>query len=251
MKHARWLATVLLLAPSAVAGAPAANAASMPDCRAPGVTPPIARTSHAATFEDYPLMSRVLGEQGDTIVGYTVLANGTVGDVKVQNSSGSLRLDDASVAFVSRYLFTPATKAGAPFACHLLTQMSWRLHVSDQAIPVGGVSATLRPSKSDFPPGAAERNERGRVVAVIFADETGVIAGAVVMVQSAFADLNDATVTYLKSRKLKPLELDGKPAKSFLAVEVDWSPDGKPLDNNSNIHPSSPEQAQPGPKTGK
>ena len=86
----------------------------------------------------------------------------------------------------------------------------------------------LQPTRSDYPPGALERHETGRVIAMIFSDETGTISNAFVVSQSAYADLNDATLTYLKKRKLRPLELDGKPVKSVVTIEVDWSPDSKP-----------------------
>jgi len=251
LTFARWIVALLILsAPPAAAAVPVSGTAALSTCNDRSLTRPIARTSHAATFEDYPLLSRVLGEQGNTIVSYVIQPDGTVNEVKVQSSSGSLRLDDASVGFVSRYLFTPATRAGAPVACRYATQMTWQLSVSNEGPEIGGLSATLQPTPSDYPPGALERHETGRVIATIFSDESGTIASAFVVRQSAYADLNDATLTYLKKRKLKPLELDGRPVKSVMAVEVDWSPDGKPLPKSEVVLPTPDGEGQEGRKPG-
>jgi len=72
-------------------------------------------TSHAVSAADYPPESLQAGEQGTAALRFVVIDDGTVGDVQVVRSSGSLRLDRAAVAMVkSRWRYQPATTNGRP-----------------------------------------------------------------------------------------------------------------------------------------
>jgi outer membrane biosynthesis protein TonB len=95
------LAAILFEAVMFAAAAQAQSVASdtgtgIPFCNAAGISKPAMQTK--MSLEDsYPPLSVVLGEEGSTVVGFTILKNGTVADVHVEASSGSLRLDSASV----------------------------------------------------------------------------------------------------------------------------------------------------------
>lgn len=78
---------------------------------------------------DYPDTSRRLKEEGDTIIAILILADGSVGEVRVEKSSGFQRLDDAAVAFYKsgKPKFNPGTKAGQPIAAWKTLKVTWKL----------------------------------------------------------------------------------------------------------------------------
>jgi protein TonB len=69
----------------------------------------------AVTDADYPALSVTLTEQGTVIVSVQVLADGSVGEVKVAKSSGYPRLDERALEIVKqRGKFRPASRQGTP-----------------------------------------------------------------------------------------------------------------------------------------
>jgi len=56
----------------------------------------------------YPLMSRRLAEQGSVILRVYVQADGSAGEIQIQKSSGSRRLDSAAVEAAKNSKFRPA-----------------------------------------------------------------------------------------------------------------------------------------------
>ncbi len=59
---------------------------------------------------DYPVESLNKGEQGDTLINFKILTDGTVDAIKVITSSGSERLDEAAVKCASNWHYRPAIK---------------------------------------------------------------------------------------------------------------------------------------------
>ncbi|HXC56075.1 MAG TPA: TonB family protein [Rhizomicrobium sp.] len=213
----------IVLAAGALAAPPAWGAAAYPPfCNAPGITPPMALTSHAPTSEDYPPLSVMQGETGTTAALYTVLANGAVGDVTVVNSSGSLRLDDATTSFIRRFQFKPALRNGTPLACNSSIAVRWNLNDSLDALRAS-VSFVFRPAKSEFPAGAAERGEEGAVMAVMVLGDGDKVENASVMQACPFADLNNATLAYLRKQPVKSAVVNGRRIRSVFAVMVEWT----------------------------
>jgi len=64
----------------------------------------------------YPRLSKRLREEGVVILELWVLEDGTVADLIVKTSSGYPRLDQAAVAAVKRWYYTPATRGGEAVA---------------------------------------------------------------------------------------------------------------------------------------
>jgi protein TonB len=60
----------------------------------------------------YPRASRALGEQGKVMLDVYVLADGSVGDIRVHQSSGFERLDDSALRAVRQWRFKPARQSG-------------------------------------------------------------------------------------------------------------------------------------------
>ena len=88
-----------------------AKAVSAP--AAPVIQPP---SADAAGLQNkapaYPLMSRKKKEQGVVLLLLLVKADGSVGEVRLQQSSGFARLDQAARQTVKKWRFTPAQQQG-------------------------------------------------------------------------------------------------------------------------------------------
>jgi protein TonB len=105
--------------------------------RAGPVLPPVAPVRVAAKArpglvgvgpDDYPLVSRRLGEEGRTRLVVGIAADGTVRDCRVTASSGHPRLDArACEVALRRWRFTPATADGVAVPSTAERTISWRL----------------------------------------------------------------------------------------------------------------------------
>jgi protein TonB len=115
------LVAIALIAPALMA-----RAGAEPLCNASGTTAPAASNLHLAS--DYPLLSVVLHEEGTTIVSFVIGTDGRTGAATVIQSSGSLRLDDASREAIRNWTYTPAQSGGTPVACGWNAQVKWALH---------------------------------------------------------------------------------------------------------------------------
>lgn len=62
--------------------------------------------------DQYPAEAQAKGEEGATKVGFRILTDGTVEDVRVVTSSGSMVLDEAAVKCVTNWHYRPAIKDG-------------------------------------------------------------------------------------------------------------------------------------------
>jgi protein TonB len=82
---------------------------------------------HTCGIEFYPVDSLTKGEEGNTKVSFTILTDGTVEAVTVATSSGSQRLDDATVACVKTWHYRPAIKDGKLAEVNSSAQVKWVL----------------------------------------------------------------------------------------------------------------------------
>jgi len=83
---------------------------------------------HPLTQPDYPMPARRLDEQGKVALSVLVGTDGHVRDVKVMQSSGSPRLDQAAVSEArAHWRLRPATRNGVPFEQWLNLGVVFRL----------------------------------------------------------------------------------------------------------------------------
>jgi len=75
----------------------------------------------------YPPQSKRLNEEGEAIVNLLILEDGSVGEVKLEKSTGFPRLDEATVAQVKKWRFLPGTKDGKPAAMWIARKVTWKL----------------------------------------------------------------------------------------------------------------------------
>lgn len=75
----------------------------------------------------YPLASRRMGEEGTVILSVHILHTGQVDEVRLKQSSGYLRLDQAAIASVKKWRYTPAKKDNVPISCWHLQPVTFSL----------------------------------------------------------------------------------------------------------------------------
>jgi protein TonB len=75
----------------------------------------------------YPPISQRLGEEGVTLLAFTVTAEGTVANITVAKSSDSERLDSAAIACAASWRYKPAIEAGKPVSVPWKTNVVWKL----------------------------------------------------------------------------------------------------------------------------
>ena len=116
------IARAIAAAAFAIACASHAGAAPL-SCKASDLKQPIPANPHGAT--SYPVLSAELGEEGTTILTFVIGTDGRTSAFTVIQSSGSLRLDDASKDAVQGWTYTPAQSGGAAVACLQRAQVKW------------------------------------------------------------------------------------------------------------------------------
>jgi protein TonB len=112
--------TVALPASSPVVAAPPS---STPD----GVTRTARPQGGYQVRPAYPSTPRRLGIQGTTMLRVHVLADGHIGDVRVEHSAGHPHLDQAAMEAVRRWRFEPARRGADAVAVWVLLPVEFRL----------------------------------------------------------------------------------------------------------------------------
>lgn len=113
-------------APPEVAAQPApAQPAKEPEA----VIPPRSDAAHLNNpAPTYPSMSRRLGEQGRVVLDVYILANGQVGELRVKQSSGFKRLDDAAMQAVKKWQYVPARRGNEAIPFWYIQALSFSLN---------------------------------------------------------------------------------------------------------------------------
>jgi protein TonB len=78
----------------------------------------------------YPRLSRKRGEEGTVTLSIEVFANGNAGKIKIIQSSGHRRLDQAALKAAQRTQFAPAQKSGK--AISSTTQLSFTFRLTEE-----------------------------------------------------------------------------------------------------------------------
>jgi TonB family protein len=78
------------------------------------------------------------------------------------------------------------------------------------------------PPKIQFPLGAIERDQEGKVTTRVLVDETGAVTSVYVTVSSGIKNLDNAAVDALKKSSFYPYIVNGKPISFFTVAEVNF-----------------------------
>ena len=116
-------APVIQAEPEKNAALPATSASGTADSN------PLVDASAAGNAKPlYPRASKALGEQGVVVLEVFVTADGAVGDIRVNHSSGFDRLDDSALHAVRQWHFIPARQGGKPVAMWYKQPITFDLH---------------------------------------------------------------------------------------------------------------------------
>lgn len=75
----------------------------------------------------YPEKARRAGLEGTTMLQIKVLADGSVGDVRLERSAGYPDLDNAAIEAIRRWRFEPARRRGEPVDVWILLPIRFTL----------------------------------------------------------------------------------------------------------------------------
>jgi periplasmic protein TonB len=75
----------------------------------------------------YPPMSRRLGEQGQVLLEVLILADGSVGEIRLKTSSRYQRLDDSALKAVKKWRYLPARRGNTPIAYWYVQPINFNL----------------------------------------------------------------------------------------------------------------------------
>lgn len=115
-------------APAAPPAAPVQQSAPVTDTQAP-VTPPRTDAAHLNNpAPPYPALSRRLGEQGRVMLDVYILPDGSVGEIKLNKSSGFPRLDNAALQAVKTWKYVPARRGDKPIPYWYVQPVSFVLN---------------------------------------------------------------------------------------------------------------------------
>jgi protein TonB len=79
-------------------------------------------------MQNYPPISQRLGEEGTTLLAFTITADGGVSNITVAKSSGSERLDSAAASCAANWRYKAAIDKGQPVAVPWKAEVRWVLH---------------------------------------------------------------------------------------------------------------------------
>lgn len=100
----------------------------VPDVPAtPIVVPPQVDAKRGLTEPAYPAQDVRLGNEGTVLLSVYVLANGAVGEVLLQKTSGFPRLDESALSEARRWKFKPGTEDGKPAAMWKQLPITFRI----------------------------------------------------------------------------------------------------------------------------
>ncbi|MFN4044807.1 MULTISPECIES: energy transducer TonB [unclassified Limnobacter] len=114
--------------PPAPPSPPVQQATPAPEAPAP-VTPPRTDAAHLNNpAPQYPALSRRLGEQGRVMLDVYILPDGSVGEIKLNRSSGFPRLDNAALQAVKTWKYVPAKRGDKPIPFWYVQPVSFVLN---------------------------------------------------------------------------------------------------------------------------
>ncbi|MDO9179448.1 MAG: energy transducer TonB [Agitococcus sp.] len=93
------------------------------------VIPPRSDAAHLNNpAPSYPSMSLRLAEQGRVVLDVYILANGRVGELRIKQSSGFKRLDDAAMQAVKKWQYVPARRGNEAISFWYIQPLSFSIN---------------------------------------------------------------------------------------------------------------------------
>jgi TonB family protein len=206
----------LLLAWMILTAAPAWAQDAQKPCTMPDTPLHPVFTTH--TQVPYPPISQMTAEQGTAQVEVSIDAKGVPTDVTVVKSSGSARLDQASVDHLKQnWRWTAPVVNCQPTATK--TQVLVTFNLRDVG-PVIMQAIYMQPS--DYLPDALKRHEEGTATIGLALKADGTVAQAIMLQGSGFPDLDTRSVELVRSWHWVPANLNGRTLDSVVYFRLVW-----------------------------
>jgi periplasmic protein TonB len=93
----------------------------------PIIVAPRTDPRYPLTEPDYPAMETRLGHEGTVLLQVQILPNGRVGDVKLERSSGFVRLDESAMREAKTWRMKPGTQDGVASAMWTIVPITFQL----------------------------------------------------------------------------------------------------------------------------
>lgn len=216
----RRLLFLLMLVPTVAWAEPAVPPAS--DSASIDTSKPRSKGPAHICRTNYPPRAFQRGEQGVTVLAFEVSAMGTVRDLIVMSSSGSLDLDLAATKCVSKWQYEPALKNGVPIAVPWFTDTIWRIMRSgekfNRVIPEIPKASCVKPDTA-----SNHLDAINRISVVRYALVSGTVAAATLTGSSGDRALDNEAVGCVKSWQFKNAFEDGRPATGEFMAIIDWT----------------------------
>jgi TonB family protein len=216
---------LLILSASSAIAETQPTAPSEPYCVPLTSQKPEPANNHAIDSSNYPLLSWMSGEAGNVMLDFRINTDGSVGDVRVEHSSGSARLDGAAVDAVSgHWRYKPVVSGGKPVSCRAQAVIAWRIPLDPREWAKAGFGV-VQMHAPDYPPGVSSRT--GGVTGILMTvGADGSMLDSRIVHSSGYPELDSAAVTAMKNRRwpITPAKMQGAPLKSVVGVLVVWSP---------------------------
>lgn len=209
---------VLLAGCAAISGA---RAAEKPACDAKDVVKTLRPLMATHTLPPYPEMSVMTDEHGTTLLTVTIGTDGVVTDAQIQETSGSIRLDEAARDHVKQnWRWAPIPDGCSAWRTRV--SIKWDVRDAPQGPPTF-VAVHMTPG--DFPAGALARHEKGTVAVIVAVRPGGEFSTVKVAQGSGFPDLDERSLDYAKVRHWIPGQMDGKPVFTVFQLVLFWGID--------------------------
>jgi TonB family protein len=136
---------LLFVLSSTVPQAPPPPPAPPPPFEGSGATtsPASFGAPHRCDESHYPIGALQTGAEGATTLTFRITAEGTVRDIAVLQSSGSLDLDTASIGCAKEWRYRPATKNNAPIEVSWQAEVMWKIQTPSDPATVSLFDATM------------------------------------------------------------------------------------------------------------
>jgi TonB family protein len=171
----------------------------------------------------YPPLAIRLGIEGTTTIFYHIATDGSVRDLRIQQSSGSDDLDNATLDCASSWKFYPIQVNGHPVQADKIEKFDWRLgHAPPNqpfvlaAPPLIMVCERYLPRDFEIPRGRTETYLSFRLTA------QGLFQDVSVLRSSRNATLDEAARRCMAGHRTAPISIAGSPAEVTWVMGYFW-----------------------------
>ena len=213
MKIAAVIA-VLLITGAALAQTPPSAITTRDPAAPPPITAPASIGKPHVCLDAYPKEAIADFLEGNTVLAFTITADGGVKDIRVHSSSGHELLDQAAMTCASTWRYKPAIQNSVPIDVPWKAQVVWTF-VSRFAEPP-------RDCARSYPVTAAMLAGIDGVTELDITITGDQVESIVVTHESGNTALDNAALACVKTWKFQPLIRDGQPFSRIRPAIIIW-----------------------------